>query len=190
MNKDELRSQMRRMRRALSAEAQREAEEAVFARVSALSVYRRARTVMAYAAARGELPLGRVFADVLAAGKTLVLPRCACEGVMHGHRVDAPDRLVKGAYGILEPKEAEAYQDEANALCLVPGLAFSADGARLGYGKGYYDTFFARHPVLKLGLCYDFQLVPQVPTQPHDVRMDGVLTDKRLVLTADEERME
>ena len=85
---------------------------------------------------------------------------------------------------------AEVYQDEASALCLVPGLAFSANGARLGYGKGYYDTFFAQHPVLKLGLCYDFQLVPQVPTQPHDVRMDGILTDKRLVLTADEERME
>ena len=190
MNKDEVRGRMRRMRRALSAEAQREAEEAVFARVSELGAYRRARTVMAYAAVRGELPLGRVLADALAAGKTLVLPRCAGEGVMHGHRVDAPDRLATGAYGILEPKEAEAYQDEANALCLVPGLAFSADGARLGYGKGYYDTFFARHPVLKLGLCYDFQLVPQVPTQPHDVRMDGILTDKRLVLTADEERME
>ena len=58
MNKDEVRSRMRRMRRALSAEAQREAEEAVFARVSVLSAYRRARTVMAYAAARGELPLG------------------------------------------------------------------------------------------------------------------------------------
>ena len=80
MNKDEVRGQMRRMRRALSAEAQREAEEAVFARVSALGAYRRARTVMAYAAARGELPLGRVFADALAAGKTLVLPRCAGEG--------------------------------------------------------------------------------------------------------------
>ena len=52
MNKDEVRSQMRRMRRALSAEAQREAEDAVFARISALSAYRRARTVMAYAAAR------------------------------------------------------------------------------------------------------------------------------------------
>ena len=103
MNKDEVRGQMRRMRRALSEEAQREAEEAVFARVSALGAYRRARTVMAYAAARGELPLGRVLADALAAGKTLVLPRCAGEGVMHGHRVDAPDRLVKGAYGILEP---------------------------------------------------------------------------------------
>ena len=106
------------------------------------------------------------------------------------YRISALRDLSPGAYGILEPKEAEAYQDEANALCLVPGLAFSADGARLGYGKGYYDTFFAQHPVLKLGLCYDFQLVPQVPTQPHDVRMDGILTDKRLVLMADEERME
>ena len=87
-------------------------------------------------------------------------------------------------------KSGMNYEINDNFDGVQPGLAFSANGARLGYGKGYYDTFFAQHPVLKLGLCYDFQLVPQVPTQPHDVRMDGILTDKRLVLTADEERME
>lgn len=74
------------------------------------------------------------------------------------------------------------------ALCRDWRFQQTAHGS--GTAKGTYDTFFAQHPVLKLGLCYDFQLVPQVPTQPHDVRMDGILTDKRLVLTADEERME
>ena len=73
------------------------------------------------------------------------------------------------------------------ALCRDWRFQQTAHGS--GTAKGT-DTFFAQHPVLKLGLCYDFQLVPQVPTQPHDVRMDGILTDKRLVLMADEERME
>ena len=133
----------------------------------------------------------RILDRVLADGKALYVPKCVPNtNRMVFYRISALRDLSPGAYGILEPKEAEVYQDEASALCLVPGLAFSANGARLGYGKGYYDTFFAQHPVLKLGLCYDFQLVPQVPTQPHDVRMDGILTDKRLVLTADEERME
>ena len=73
------------------------------------------------------------------------------------------------------------------ALCRDWRFQQTAHGS--GTAKGT-TIRFARHPVLKLGLCYDFQLVPQVPTQPHDVRMDGILTDKRLVLTADEERME
>lgn len=146
---------------------------------------------MSYVSFGTEADTLRILDRVLADGKALYVPKCVPNtNRMVFYLISALRDLSPGAYGILEPKETEAYQDEANALCLVPGLAFSADGARLGYGKGYYDTFFAQHPVLKLGLCYDFQLVPQVPTQPHDVRMDGILTDKRLVLTANEERME
>ena len=166
-------------------------DDCLLQRLMALSVYQKASCVLSYVSFGTEADTLRILDRVLADGKALYVPKCVPNtNRMVFYRISALRDLSPGAYGILEPKEAEAYQDEANALCLVPGLAFSADGARLGYGKGYYDTFFARHPVLKLGLCYDFQLVPQVPTQPHDVRMDGILTDKRLVLTADEERME
>ena len=187
MNKDEVRGRMRRMRRALSEETQREAEEAVFARVSALSAYRHARTVMAYAAARGELPLGRILADALAAGKTLVLPRCAGDGVMHGHRVDAPDRLVKGAYGILEPgTDCPRVEPEEIDLILVPGTAFDRQGDRLGQGGGYYDRYLAQTRAVRIGVCHDFALLDAVPTQTHDARMDGVVTPKHTIVTREE----
>lgn len=146
---------------------------------------------MSYVSFGTEADTLRILDRVLADGKALYVPKCVPNtNRMVFYRISALRDLSPGAYGILEPKEAEVYQDEASALCLVPGLRFQRTAHGSGNGKGYYDTFFAQHPVLKLGLCYDFQLVPQVPTQPHDVRMDGILTDKRLVLTADEERME
>lgn len=180
---------MRAARKACTDRATR--DDCLLQRLMALSVYQKASCVLSYVSFGTEADTLRILDRVLADGKALYVPKCVPNtNRMVFYRISALRDLSPGTYGILEPKEAEAYQDEANALCLVPGLAFSADGARLGYGKGYYDTFFAQHLVLKLGLCYDFQLVPQVPTQPHDVRMDGILTDKRLVLTADEERME
>ena len=180
---------MRAARKACTDRATR--DDCLLQRLMALSAYQKASCVLSYVSFGTEADTLRILDRVLADGKALYVPKCVPNtNRMVFYLISALRDLSPGAYGILEPKETEAYQDEANALCLVPGLAFSADGARLGYGKGYYDTFFARHPVLKLGLCYDFQLVPQVPTQPHDVRMDGILTDKRLVLTADEERME
>ncbi len=187
--KNALRRKMRAARKACTDRATR--DDCLLQRLMALSVYQKASCVLSYVSFGTEADTLRILDRVLADGKALYVPKCVPNtNRMVFYRISALRALSPGAYGILEPKEAEVYQDEASALCLVPGLAFSANGARLGYGKGYYDTFFAQHPVLKLGLCYDFQLVPQVPTQPHDVRMDGILTDKRLVLTADEERME
>lgn len=187
--KDALRRKMRAARKAGTDRATR--DDSLLQRLTALSVYQTAPCVLSYVSFGTEAGTLKILERVLADGKALYVPKCVPNtNQMVFYRITDLRDLLPGAYGLLEPKEAEAYQNKANALCLVPGLAFSADGARLGYGKGYYDAFFVRHSILKLGLCYDFQLVPQVPTQPHDVRMDGILTDRRFVLTADEERME
>ena len=143
--------------------------------------------INAYAAARGELPLGRVFADALAAGKTLVLPRCAGEGVMHGHRVDAPDRLVKGAYGILEPGADCLRVEPAEIdLIFVPGTAFDVRGHRIGQGGGYYDRYLNRTRAVRVGVCHDFALLSAVPSEAHDARMDIVVTPGRTVIIREE----
>lgn len=64
-------------------------------------------------------------------------------------------------------------------IAIVPGLAFCTAGARLGYGAGYYDRWFEAHPdTLKVALCFDSQLLEQVPTEIHDVAMDYIVTDK------------
>ena len=142
---------------------------------------------MAYAAARGELPLGRVLADALAAGKTLVLPRCAGEGVMHGHRVDAPDRLATGAYGILEPgADCPRVEPEKIDLIFVPGTAFDVRGHRIGQGGGYYDRYLNRTRAVRVGVCHDFALLSAVPSEAHDARMDIVVTPGRTVIIREE----
>lgn len=183
MNKDELRAQMRRMRRALSEEAQREAAEAVFARILALEAYQKARTVMAYAAARGELPLDAVLRDALATGKTLALPRCEGEGLMCAHRVTALDQLKKGAFGILEPDAACPIVEPGSVdLILVPGTAFDADGGRLGQGGGYYDRYLEKTRAVRVGVCHDFALFGAVPCEAHDARMEIVVTPNHTVI--------
>lgn len=91
-------------------------------------------------------------------------------------------RLEKGAYGIMEPKgESNALLDgnKAEALAIVPGMAFDMAGHRLGRGKGYYDRLFASLPstdVYKIGICYDFQLLEEVPAETHDIVMDEVIS--------------
>ena len=76
-----------------------------------------------------------------------------------------------------------------NALCFVPGLAFTRSGKRLGYGKGYYDTFLNRIPVCTVGLCYDFQLIEDLPTEAHDKPVSYICTDRGLYAVHRTERM-
>ena len=187
MTKDELRGQMRRMRRALSEDAQRKAAEAVFVRIAALDAYRSARVVMAYAAAQGELRLDAVLADAWTAGKTLALPRCAQAGVMHAYRVETLDQLRRGAYGIWEPTDAcPRVEPEELDLILAPGTAFDICGHRLGQGGGYYDRYLNETRAVRVGVCHDFALLDAVPNEAHDARMDVVVTPSRMIITREE----
>jgi 5-formyltetrahydrofolate cyclo-ligase len=65
---------------------------------------------------------------------------------------------------------------------LVPGLAFGKDGSRLGKGKGYYDRYLAKHPCIKIGLCFELQLFETLPSEKHDQKMDYVVTESQLIV--------
>ena len=88
-------------------------------------------------------------------------------------------------YGIREPI-GEIMQGEAD-IVVVPLLAADEKGNRLGYGKGYYDTYLRAHPSAKrVGYCYDFQICKKVPTDENDEKLDVIVTDKRVIYTARE----
>lgn len=177
MNKAELRTLMRAERRALPDAAQDEAARAVFAQIRTFEPYRRARTVMAYMACRGELSLEAVIRDALQSGKTLLLPRCESPGVMTARRIHDMDDLVPGAYGLPEPEEdCGIVQPQDIDLILVPGVAFDRMGHRLGQGGGYYDRLLRESRALRVGVCHDFALLDSVPYEAHDVNMDMIIT--------------
>ena len=94
-------------------------------------------------------------------------------------RVENSTDLVRGIFGVwMPPLGAKVVPVEELDVILTPGLAFGADGSRLGRGRGYYDKLFA-HPQVKarrIGIGWDFQRVPSVPTEPHDALMETVIS--------------
>lgn len=152
--------------------------------------FQQAQMVLIYAPFRGEVAIDRVEAAAVAAGKGLTLPRVhkAPRGLtLHAYSGD-PTTLAKGAYAIPEPRpEWPTVAPGDVDLVVVPGVAFDPQGNRLGYGGGYYDRFLpelkAANPgAVLLGLAFGFQVVGALPRDPHDVPLDGVATDRGLLL--------
>lgn len=126
-------------------------------------------------------------------GKQALLPRITAAGSLEFASLVDPDSLRVGRFGIPEPPpDRPAVRLDAQALVLVPGLAFDRNGGRLGRGGGYYDRAFAIDrraalaPVL-IGVGFSFQLVERVPMNALDLRLDGVVSDLGLIET-DESR--
>jgi len=118
------------------------------------------------------------------AGKVVVYPRVrgtALEFV----RVDELAGLVPGRFGILEPVGTELVAVAAIDLMVVPGVAFDLGGHRLGYGKGFYDRALHAQPLrgVLVGLAFDFQIVPELPAEGHDIPMDLLVTEERIIQT-------
>jgi len=143
--------------------------------VAALAQYASALRVMAFAATAGEPDTDPLFARLAQDRKTLVLPSME-DGRIVPRLVGAG--LVPGAHGILSP-QGDAVDPESIDLVLVPGLAFTPAGARLGRGGGHYDRFL---PTLRLGcavvgVCFAEQLLDELPHEDHDGNMDVVVVD-------------
>ena len=121
-----------------------------------------------------------LLADLLARGAQVAVP--VRRGVEYGWgRVEADTRWRKGAHGIWEPVRAEPVAPGDLRVVLVPGVAFDAQGGRLGHGGGHFDRLLAQGDALRVGLCFEARLAAAVPMESHDIRMDVVATEKRMI---------
>jgi len=170
MTKQELRQHIRTLKKQYLTGAQSPCEVLLLEKLQPYKV------IMLYSALPDEVPTQTLMAELVAQGKTVLLPRVINEKDMELRCYTGPQDLQKGAYGILEPT-GERYTDyEAIDVAIVPGMAFDAEGHRLGRGKGYYDRFLSRVPYLyKIGLCFSWQTVDRVPCDEHDMVMDEVI---------------
>jgi 5-formyltetrahydrofolate cyclo-ligase len=180
--KAELRRRMRAVRRVMPEDARRVRAQALAAHVLALAEYAGAKTLAVYVAVRGEADPTPVVEAALGAGKTIALPRVEGAGIVF-HRWSPDAALVESADLIPEPAaDAPIVAPDAIDLVLVPALAVDARGHRIGYGRGYYDRLL---PTLvhahKVAFVYDFQLLAELPDTTGDVRVDRVVTDRRVI---------
>ena len=166
---------MRQLNRALDSRQRLRASAAIFSAVERLPEFRAARTVAVFAALPDEPATDEVLAR-WASTRRVVLPRV--EGDAMRFYACRPDALVLGAFGILEPQGERPCPAGEIDLVVCPGVAFTADGRRLGRGRGYYDRYLGDPAFrgFRVGVCYAHQLVDDLPVEPHDVRMDRVIT--------------
>ena len=184
-----LRATVMQVRDALPDAVRQDASQRIAARILALAEYARARSVLLTLPFRSEWDAALVARAALADRKQVIVPRVdAPARTLALHRLEALGRdIVAGYRGIPEPRAslALARPDEVE-LALVPGVAFDAGGARLGYGGGYYDRLL---PLLgprvpRIAGAFDEQIVAAVPTAAHDLAVDLIATPSRLIVPA------
>ncbi len=180
LEKNTLRSELLKKRRHGSAASRLAKSKKIFLSLFADSTFQAAKHVALYCGIAPEV-LTKPFLKIILKEKKVYLPKLnpKVQG-MTLRRIRSISRdLVKGAYGIMEPRGAcpRRHASEMD-LIIVPGVAFDRQGGRLGRGAGYYDRFLAKAgKVIKIGLCFREQLLKRVPMTAHDVRMNRVITD-------------
>ena len=170
-----LRAQMREAKKQHQAQLSKMSEEIV-GKLQGMTESRNARTVMAYWPLPDEVDIRPFVDQMVALGVTVVLPKVTGDETMELRRYASHEDLEEGAFHIMEPVGVSFVDFEQIDFALVPGMAFDAACHRLGRGKGYYDRFLSAHPhIYKIGVCFPFQRVAEVPSEEHDVVMDDVV---------------
>ncbi len=176
VNKLSLRQVMRQRKQQMTIEERAYWSSSICQYIITMSWWQNARTIMIYNALPDEVDLSSLMRQAWKEGKRVLLPVVVHED-LEIRLVNEKTIFTKGAFGINEPV-GEAFDAlEELDLILVPGVAFDANGGRLGRGKGYYDRFLALCPrAYRVGVCFPFQYIENVPMESHDFRMDMVLT--------------
>lgn len=173
MDKDMLRAEMKAKRKAFGNKEG--ASKEIFSHLTESDFYKKSKNICIYMASFGEVKTEPILSRAHADKKTVCVP---VSGNAFSLRLSLTDgEFTKGLYGIPEPEHPRFVDFSFPELIIVPGLAFSEKGDRLGFGKGYYDRFLSEAPGFKVGLCYGFQLLPSIPSEPHDIKMDAVITE-------------
>lgn len=186
MGKKRLRKEIICLRDFLSDEQRSTKANIIIEKILASDYYQTSEHIMLFAAFGSELDLKPLIEIIIAAGKHAYLPVVDKKSNrILPIEVHSLADLQPGTYGILEPSPDNYKESTPDLLELIitPAVAFDTAKFRVGYGAGYYDRFFAslRRKVLKIGVGFDEQVVPEVPREAHDVQLDSVLTDKRWI---------
>lgn len=183
-DKASLRERMRQLRKRLSGDLRIKASERVCGKLVKSAEISDATppdgpAIAVYFASPAEIDLSGFIKSSLERNAKIVAPRWNGETyeLARVKSLNAED-VRTGPMNILEPAGNDILQPEDVGVWLIPGLAFTRDGKRLGYGGGWYDRLLSKaaQKSLKIGIAHDFQIVDDIPSEPHDIRIDGVVT--------------
>ncbi len=183
LTKDSIRSVMRKRRALLDAGWALTQSRLIAARVLALPEFQRAEVVLGYLSLPGEVNVDGIHTAAWQAGKRVAVPAVRDDGEYMPAWLTPNESLTQGKFRVRQPVIPFWAKPDGYGLVVVPGVAFAANGARLGHGKGFYDRMLARlrnKVVCRVGVCFSFQLAPELPVTETDVGMDVVVTEDQI----------
>ena len=177
--KAEIRKKIKNKRKSLSAEEVVGKSNIICRKIIDSDIYKKAKTIYCYNSIRNEVDLSFLINQALEDKKNVALPKVTDKkGEMIFLELNNMNRLKTGEFGILEPvgSQCAAKPD----FIIVPGVAFSIDGDRIGQAGGFYDRFLQKNPTFSVGVAYDFQMFEELPTESHDIKINRIITEKEI----------
>ncbi|MBI2654796.1 5-formyltetrahydrofolate cyclo-ligase [Candidatus Woesearchaeota archaeon] len=179
--KNQLKEKILEKRNSLSKEDIVEKSRKIKSNLFNLESYKKSKTAMFFVSFSSEVDTHDMIKESIGR-KTVIIPKVVQNEIEPSVIIDLDSLIPSGKFGILEPIEIMKIAYKNIDLVLVPGITFDKEGHRIGYGFGYYDKFLKKVPkAVKIGLCFDFQVVDKVPREEHDVPVDFIVTEERVV---------
>ena len=171
--KDELRKEMLLIRNNIFNKKNK--SQLIVEKIINSEYFKNSKVIAFYKPLKNEVDINSLINYALSCGKIVLLPRVV-DNEMIFLKIDSETLYEESSFHVFEPiyHEELVYYEKID-LMIIPGVAFSFDNNRLGYGKGYYDRFLKGEDTLKVGVCYKEQFLDCIPTDDNDVKMDLVI---------------
>jgi len=174
--KKALRKQIKEKKKTYSFEEKKEKSRLIFNQIEKLDAFQIAEIIMAYWSLNDEV-FTHDFIQKYQNKKKIILPVVNRESLDLKEFTGLSNLRAENHFGIGEPEGDLFEQANKIDLIIVPGVAFDKSMNRLGRGKAYYDKLLKNSQALKIGVCFDFQMLESVPVDEYDVKMDLILTN-------------
>ncbi len=180
MNKQEIRDLVKEKRNNAKKQDLEEWNSKIRKNLESLAEYQNSDIIFFYVSFGKEVDTIELIKDLLSRGKKVIIPYYTGSEYSLSYLEDLED-LELGRLGILEPRKNKIKKADMISIDIIiaPGVGFDKKGNRIGYGEGNYDKFMKDSDILKIALCYEFQLFEDIPYGKHDIPMDIIVTEKK-----------
>lgn len=188
-NKKALREAILALRKNQPKEDKFKSDKKIISTLTDLEIYKKAKTIFVYVSVNEEVNTRRFIEEALGLGKIIAVPKTyKGSKEMKAVIINSLEDLGPARFNLLEPKDdSKILEKEEIDLIVVPGAVFDFNLNRIGYGGGYYDRFLKdiEFKNNKVALAYDFQVLDKIEVESHDMKMDLVITEKRILTNKD-----
>ncbi len=179
--KAETRKKLKVLRAKLPEATRLDYSNSITEQVLKLDEIRHAKAIFIYISYATEVHTHDLIKSLLNDGKSLAVPKIVNSDFMEAESFSSWEDLVPGELGILTPSNSAPCNGPFD-VALIPGLGFTQSGHRMGFGRGYYDKWFAQNEVKhKIALAFEAQLVDEIPIEETDVSMEKIVTEQRVI---------